>query len=90
MAQSSVNGIVQNDLHLHCFKSSVALRVVIGGCISAMGKTSLVFIDSSVSLNQNTYREILEQHYFPTSGQFAAPTGRSSRMVLRVTRPLSG
>ena len=40
-------------------------RVMVGGCVSVMGKTSLVFIDSSVRLNQYTYRDILEQHYFP-------------------------
>ena len=40
-------------------------RVMVGGCVSAMGKTSLVFIDSCVRLNQHSYRQILEKHYFP-------------------------
>ena len=40
-------------------------RVMVGGSISAMGKTSLVFIDSSVRLNQVDYRRILEEEYFP-------------------------
>ena len=40
-------------------------RVMVGGCISAMGKTSLTFIDSTVRLNQVDYRQILEDHYFP-------------------------
>ena len=40
-------------------------RIMVGACVSQVGKTELVFIDSSVRLDQYKYREMLEENYFP-------------------------
>ena len=40
-------------------------RIMVGACVGHAGKTELVFFESSVRLDQNKYREVLEEHYFP-------------------------